>query len=57
MFFQYADQLTEQLFKRFVTVAGMLWHKSKSVWREGRHYRSNSFFPFYLLLHTCVGGG
>jgi len=31
MFFQYVDQLTEQLFNVFITVAGMLWHKSKSV--------------------------
>ncbi|SWT57230.1 Uncharacterised protein [Klebsiella pneumoniae] len=31
MFFQYVEQLCEQLFNLFITVAGNLWHKSKSV--------------------------
>jgi len=31
MFFQYVEHLIQQLFNVFVTIAGNLWHKSKSV--------------------------
>ena len=31
MFFQYVGELAQQLFNVFITIAGLLWHKSKSV--------------------------
>ncbi len=49
MFFQYVEQLCEQLFNLFITVAEICGiNRNQLVDERATYYRSNGFFCFFM---------